>query len=59
MQLNTTKNIYKERIVITNMIYLVKKFGHYLLGNTFTFHIDHDALKYMINKVTLDEVTNT
>ena len=35
------------------MIFSVQKFRHYLLGNKFIFHIDHDALKYMINKPQL------
>ena len=35
------------------MAYSIKKYHHYLLGYRFTFHIDHDALKYMINKPQL------
>ena len=35
------------------MIFSVQKFRHYLLGYKFTFHVDHDALKYMINKPLL------
>lgn len=35
------------------MIFSVQKFGHYLLGYKFIFHLDHDALKYMINKPQL------
>jgi hypothetical protein len=35
------------------MIFSVQKFRHYLLGYKFTFHVDHDALKYMINKPQL------
>ena len=35
------------------MVYSVKKYRHYLLGYKFTFHVDHDALKYMINKPQL------
>jgi hypothetical protein len=35
------------------MIYSVQKFRHYLLGYKFTFHVDHDVLKYMINKPLL------
>ena len=35
------------------MIYSVQKFRHYLLGYPFVFHVDHDALKYMINKPQL------
>jgi hypothetical protein len=35
------------------MIYSVQKFRHYLLGYPFVFHVDHDALKYMVNKPQL------
>ena len=35
------------------MVYSVQKYRHYLLGYKFTFHIDHDALKYMVNKPQL------
>ena len=35
------------------MIYSVQKYRHYLLGYKFTFHVDHDALKYMVNKPQL------
>ena len=35
------------------MIFSVQKFRHCLLGNKFVFHVDHDALKYMINKSQL------
>ena len=35
------------------MIFLVQKFRHYLLGYKFVFHVDHDALKCMINKLQL------
>ena len=35
------------------MIYSVQKFRHYLLGYKFVFHVDHDALKYMVNKPQL------
>ena len=35
------------------IVYSVQKFCHYLLGYPFVFHVDHDALKYMINKPQL------
>ena len=35
------------------MIFSVQKFRHYLLRYKFTSHINHDALKYMINKPQL------
>ena len=33
-----------------DMMYSFQKFWHYLLGYPFVFYVDHDALKYMINK---------
>lgn len=36
-----------------DMIYLVQKFWYYLLGYPFVFYMDHDAVKYMINKLQL------
>jgi hypothetical protein len=39
--------IKKEAIA---MIYDIKKFHHYLLGNSFTFFVDHQALIYLVNK---------
>ena len=35
------------------MIYSINKFIHYLLGKTFTFHVDHAALLYLVSKQTL------
>ena len=35
------------------MVYAVQKFRHYLLGYKFTFYVDHDALKYVVNKPQL------
>ena len=32
------------------MIYSINKFRHYLLGRKFTFHVDHSALLYLVNK---------
>jgi hypothetical protein len=32
-------------------IYVIKKFHHYLLGNNFTFFVDHQALIYLINQL--------
>jgi len=32
------------------MIYVVKKFKHYLLHNNFVFYVDHQALLYLVNK---------
>jgi hypothetical protein len=35
------------------MIYDVKKFRHYLLGNSFIFFVDHQTLLYLVNKLTI------
>ncbi len=32
------------------MIYVVKKFKHYLLENSFIFFVVHQALLYLVNK---------
>jgi hypothetical protein len=32
------------------MVYALHKFRHYLLGNRFTFYVDHMALVYLVNK---------
>ena len=35
------------------MIYNINKFRHYLLGRRFTFHVDHVALLYLVQKQAL------
>jgi hypothetical protein len=32
------------------MVYALQKFKHYMLGNRFTFYVDHMALMYLVNK---------
>jgi hypothetical protein len=32
------------------MVYGLHKFRHYMLGNIFTFFVDHMALVYLVNK---------
>jgi hypothetical protein len=32
------------------MVYALNKFRHYMLGNMFTFFVDHMALIYLVNK---------
>jgi hypothetical protein len=32
------------------MVYALHKFKHYMLGNMFTFYVNHMALVYLINK---------
>jgi hypothetical protein len=47
-------NIEKKYITIEKealtMIYVVKKFRHYLPDNSFVFYVDHQALLYLVNK---------
>jgi hypothetical protein len=47
------KNYLATKREALGMVYSVKKYRHYLLGYKFTFHVDHDVLKYMINKPQL------
>jgi hypothetical protein len=50
-QLSAAKRNYSlTKREALGMVYSVQKYRHYLLGYKFTFHVDHDALKYMINK---------
>ena len=35
------------------IIYAVAKFRHYLLGNKFVLHVDHQALVYIVNKASI------
>ena len=53
-RLSTTKRNYStmEREAL-GIIYSVTKFRHYLLGRKFTFHVDHSALLYLVNKQAL------
>ena len=42
----------REALVMT---YNITKFRHYLLGRKFTFHVDHAALLYPVEKQTLTD----
>jgi hypothetical protein len=35
------------------MIYVVKKFKHYLLGNNYIFFVNHQTILYMMNKLII------
>ena len=47
-----TKYSTTEREALA-VIYACKKFWHYLLGYRIVFHMDHDSLKYLVNKPDL------
>jgi hypothetical protein len=47
------KNYTTTESEALGMIFAVQKFRHYLLGYPFVFYVDHDALKYLINKPDL------
>lgn len=47
------KNYYVTKREAPCMIFLVHKFRHYTLRNKLVFHVNHDALKYMVNKPVL------
>ena len=46
------KYITTEREALA-VVYACKKFRHYLLGYRIIFHMDHDSLKYLVNKLDL------
>jgi hypothetical protein len=51
------KKLYNHYKKTLTMIYVVKKFRHYLLGNNFIFFVDHQALLYLVNKpIVIDRI---
>jgi len=42
--------LQKERLYVLVMIYVLHKFMPYLLGNRFTFYVDHMPLVDLVNK---------
>ena len=36
------------------MIFALEKFWHYLLGNKVVFHVDHQALLFLVSKPKLE-----
>ena len=50
-QLNSAKKNYSTtKREGLGMIFIVKKFRHYLLANKFVLYMDHQALLYLVNK---------
>ena len=49
----TEKNYNTTKREALGIIYAVAKFRHYLLGNKFVLHVDHQALIYIVNKASL------
>ena len=52
MSLAERKYTTIEREVLA-VVYAYKKFRHYLLEYQIVFHIDHNSLKYLVNKPNL------
>ena len=50
-KLNKAKQNYStiEREAL-GMVFALQKYRHYLLANPFVFYINHQALKYLVNK---------
>ena len=47
------KNYFTTKREALSMVYNIMKFRHYLLDRKFTFHVDHSALLYLVNKQAL------
>ncbi len=47
---STKKNYTTTQREALAMVYALHKFRHYLLGNMFTFYVDHMTLVYLVNK---------
>ena len=47
------KNYSTTKREALGMIYSINKFRHHLLGRKFTFHVDHSAPLYLVNKQAL------
>lgn len=52
LMISVEKNTIVEKEALA-MIYDVKKFRHYLLGNCFIFFVNHKTLLYLVNKPTI------
>ena len=48
------KNYTVTKREALGMIFALEKFRHYLLGNKVVFHVDHQALLFLVNKPKLE-----
>ncbi|KAL3693085.1 hypothetical protein R1sor_006736 [Riccia sorocarpa] len=44
------RNYGATELECLGMIFSIQKFRHFLLGNPFIFHVDHQALRYIVNR---------
>lgn len=44
------KNYSTREREVLGMVYVIQKFGHYVLATPFVFYLDHQALLYLVNK---------
>ncbi|KAL3685159.1 hypothetical protein R1sor_003181 [Riccia sorocarpa] len=44
------RNYGATELECLGMIFSLQKFRHFLLGNPFIFHVDHQALRYIVNR---------
>ncbi len=51
---STEKNYTVTEREAKGMIFALEKFRHYLLGNKVIFHVDHQALLFLVNKPKLE-----
>jgi hypothetical protein len=50
---NVEKNYSTIKKEVLAMIYVVDFFWHYLLGNSFTFFVNHQVVLYLVNKLVI------
>ena len=53
----TEKNYTTTDKNVLEMVYALQKLRHYLLVGHFKMYIDHSALKYLVNKPMLGEIS--
>jgi hypothetical protein len=53
LMIEVEKNYSTTEKEAFTLIYIIKKFYHYLLGNSFMLFVDHQVLIYLNNKPTI------